>query len=245
MKKITLIAGLFCAMSGSAFAAGTVDVHREGEAKTLTLTNAEHLADLVAQPRLAGSWWRGAVIAEQQATTVAEQQHQALLAALSRAAMEASGTDAAAINALRQQLQTINVTGRQFVSLDPDEVRIGEGKNPPLQGKYSLWVGNEPSTITLFGLINRPGKVAFTPGRDVASYLKEVDRLSGGERSYAWVIYPDGRTLKAPIAYWNRRHIEPMPGSIVFVGFADSLWTKKYDELNVAILRSLSQRIPD
>ena len=117
MKKITLIAGLFCAISGGAFAAGTVDVHREGEAKTLTLTNADHLADLVAQPRLAGSWWRGAVIAEQQATTVAEQQHQVLLAALSRAAMEASGTDAAAINALRQQLQAIKVTGRQFVSM--------------------------------------------------------------------------------------------------------------------------------
>lgn len=245
MKKNTLLAGLLCALSSGAFAAGTVDVHREGEAKTLTLTNAEHLADLVAQPRLAGSWWPGAVIAEQRATTIAERQHQTLLAALSRAAMEASGTDAAAINALRQQLQGIRVTGRQFVSLDPDEVRIGDGKNPPLQGKYSLWVGNEPTTVTLLGLINRPGSVPFTPGRDVASYLNDTDRLSGGERSYAWVIYPDGRTLKAPVAYWNRRHIEPMPGSIVFVGFADSLWTKKYDELNVAILRSLSQRIPE
>lgn len=245
MNKLTLVAGLLCAISCTAAASGTVDVHRAGVGKTLTLTQAGHLADLVAQPRLAGSWWPGAVISEQQSTTVAERQHQELLTALSQTAMEESGTNAAAINALREQMRGIKVTGRQFVSLDPDEVRIGEGKNPPLEGKYTLWVGDEPSTITLIGLIDRPGKVAFSPGRDVASYLKGIDLLSGAERSYAWVIYPDGRTLKAPVAYWNKRHIEPMPGSIVFVGFADSLWTKKYDELNVAVLRSLSQRIPD
>jgi hypothetical protein len=245
MKKFTLTAGLLCVISCAAAASGTVDVHRAGDDKTLTLNNADHLADLVAQPRLAGSWWRGAVIAEQQATVVAERQHQEMLTALNAAAMEESGADASAINALRQQLLAVKVTGRQFVALDPDEVRVGEGKNPPLQGKYTLWVGNEPSTITVLGLVNRPGNVAFSPGQDVAGYLKGIERLSGAERSYAWVIYPDGRTVKAPVAYWNKRHIEPMPGSIVFVGFADSLWTKKYDELNVAILRSLSQRIPE
>ncbi|MDU1924151.1 capsule biosynthesis GfcC family protein, partial [Enterobacter sp.] len=52
-------------------------------------------------------------------------------------------------------------------------------------------------------------------------------------------------TQKAPVAYWNKRHIEPMPGSIIFVGFADHFWTKAYDGLNADILRSLIQRIPE
>ena len=89
------------------------------------------------------------------------------------------------------------MTGRQKINLDPDIVRVAERGNPPLQGNYTLWVGTPPSTVTLFGLISRPGKQSFTPGRDVASYLSDQSLLSGADRSYAWVVYPDGRTQKS------------------------------------------------
>lgn len=246
MKK-RLIAALIATFIAplTVFAAGNVDVFINGAAQPKKLTDAEHLADLVAQPRLADSWWPGAVISERQSTATAKQQHQALLARLATLAADEGGDDGAAINALRQQLQSINVTGRQLVSLDPDVVRVKPGANPPLQGDYTLWVGHQPSTVRLFGLISRPGTQPFTPERDVASYLDDQSLLSGADRSYAWVIYPDGRTQKAPVAYWNKRHVELMPGSLIFVGFADSLWTKKYDELNADILHSLTQRIPE
>ena len=246
MKK-TLIAAAIVSLisSASVLAAGTVEVHQAGVAKPLTLTNAERLADLVGQLRLAGSWWPGAVIATPQATERATREHQALLAKLSALAADEGDSAAAAINALRNQLQAIPVTGRLMVPLDPDTVRVHSQNNPPLQGKYTLWLGREPSTITLVGLVDKPGNLAFTPGKDIASYLDDTHLLSGADRSYAWLIYPDGRRQKAPVAYWNKRHIEPMPGSILFVGFADSLWTNKYEALNAAILRSLSQRRPE
>lgn len=228
-----------------AFAAGTVDVYINGAKTAKTLTDAAHLEDLVAQPRLADSWWPAAVIAEKQATATAQQQKQDLLAQLDALAADESGDDAAAIRALRQQLKALNITGRQFVSLDPDKVRLGRRSNPPLEGQYSLWVGPQPTTVSVFGLVSRPGKTAFVPEKDVAAYLDGMDLLSGADRSYAWVVYPDGRSEKAPVAYWNKRHIEPMPGSIIFVGFADSLWTKKYADLNAALLRALAQRIPE
>lgn len=244
--KTSLLAALMMMLAAPlAFAAGSVDVYINGAKTPKTLTNAGHLADLVAQPRLANSWWPGAVIAEKQATAVAQQQKQTLLARLDALAADESGDDAAAIRTLRQQLQALNVTGRQFVSLDPDTVRLGRRSNPPLEGQYSLWVGQQPTTVTIFGLISRPGKTAFVPGQDVAGYLDAMNLLSGADRSYAWVVYPDGRSEKAPVAYWNKRHIEPMPGSTIFVGFADSLWTKKYDDLNAALLRALAQRIPE
>ncbi len=227
------------------FAAGTVDVYINGAKTAKTLTDAAHLEDLVAQPRLANSWWPGAVIAEKQATATAQQQKQDLLAQLDALAADESGDDAAAIRALRQQLKALNITGRQFVSLDPDKVRLGRRSNPPLEGHYSLWVGPQPTTVSVFGLVSRPGNTAFVPEKDVADYLDGMDLLSGADRSYAWVLYPDGRREKAPVAYWNKRHIEPMPGSIIFVGFADSLWTKKYEDLNAALLRALAQRIPE
>ena len=43
------------------------------------LTGAEYLIDLVGQPRLANSWWPGAVISEELATAAALRQQQALL----------------------------------------------------------------------------------------------------------------------------------------------------------------------
>ncbi|MCF2054213.1 capsule biosynthesis GfcC family protein, partial [Escherichia coli] len=144
----------------------------------------------------------------------------ALLTRLAEQGADSSADDAAAINALRQQIQALKVTGRQKINLDPDIVRVAERANPPLQGNYTLWVGPPPSTVTLFGLISRPGNQPFTPGRDVASYLSGQSLLSGADRSYAWVVYPDGRTQKAPVAYWNKRHVEPMPGSIIYVGLA-------------------------
>lgn len=245
MKKPLIIAAMLSAISFAALAAGTVEVHIAGNEKTLTLTHAERLADLVGQPRLAGSWWPGAVITSPMAAAKAGREHQALLAELAALAVDEGGSAAGAINALRNQLQAIPVTGRLLVPLDPDTVRVHNKNNPPLEGNYTLWLGREPSTVTLVGLVDKPGKMPFTPGRDAASYLDDVSLLSGADRSYAWAIYPDGRTQKAPVAYWNKRHVEPMPGSILFVGFADSLWTNKYEALNAEILRSLSQRRPE
>ncbi|MDA6428922.1 capsule biosynthesis GfcC family protein, partial [Escherichia coli] len=80
------------------------------EAKTLT--GAEHLLDLVGQPRLSNSRWPGPVISEERATTEARRQQQALLARLATLSAEASGDDAGTINALRQQIQALKVTGR-------------------------------------------------------------------------------------------------------------------------------------
>ena len=228
-----------------AWSAGTVKVYTADSTQPKTLSNAEHLLDLVGQPRLANSWWSGAVIGERQATARAEQQQQALLARLTALAGQEHGEDAAAINSVRQQLKALKVTGRQQVNLDPDKVRVAEKGNPTLEGEYTLWLPAQPSTITVAGLISSPGKKPFTPGRDVAGYLDEQHLLSGAENSYAWVVYPDGHTQKVPVAYWNKRHIEPMPGSVIFVGFADHFWSKDYDGLNADILHSFAQRIPD
>ncbi|ANG91111.1 capsule biosynthesis GfcC family protein [Enterobacteriaceae bacterium 155047] len=245
MKFISSLALAMSLAAPLAWSAGTVKVYSPESKEPKTLSNAEHLIDLVGQPRLANSWWPGAVISERQATVLAEQKHLALLARLTGLAGQEDGDTAAAINALRQQLQAIKVTGRQHINLDPDVVRVTDTGNPTLEGEYSLWVPRQPDTVTVMGLVSAPGKKPFTPGRDLASYLDEQSLLAGAEKSYAWVIYPDGRTQKAPVAYWNKRHIEPMPGSLIFVGFADHFWTKAYDGLNADILRSLTQRIPD
>ncbi|WP_195995486.1 capsule biosynthesis GfcC D2 domain-containing protein [Citrobacter portucalensis] len=245
MIKRAVMALLLGLSAASVFAAGNVKVMIAGSAEPKILTGAEHLLDLVGQPRLSNSWWPGAVISEERATAAAERQQQTLLARLAALSAEESGDDAEAINTLRQRIQALKVTGRQMINLDPDVVRVSERGNPPLQGNYTLWVGAQPTHITLFGMLSHPGKQPFMPGRDVASYLDGQSRLSGADRSFAWVIYPDGRTQKVPVAYWNKRHVEPMPGSIIYVGLSDAVWSSTPDEINADILRTLTQRIPE
>ncbi|MCX9007842.1 capsule biosynthesis GfcC family protein [Citrobacter portucalensis] len=245
MIKRVVMALLLSLSAASVFAAGNVKVMIAGSAEPKILTGAEHLLDLVGQPRLSNSWWPGAVISEERATMEAGRQQQALLARLATLGAEESGDDAVAINTLRQQIQALKVTGRQKINLDPDVVRVSERGNPPLQGNYTLWVGAQPTHITLFGMLSHPGKQPFMPGRDVASYLDGQSRLSGADCSFAWVIYPDGRTQKIPVAYWNKRHVEPMPGSIIYVGLSDAVWSSTPDEINADILRTLTQRIPE
>lgn len=152
MIKQTIVALILSVGASSVFAAGTVKVFSNGSSDAKTLTGAEHLIDLVGQPRLANSWWPGAVISEELATAAALRQQQALMTRMAELAADSSADDAAAINALRQQIQALKVTGRQKINLDPDIVRVAERGNPPLQGNYTLWVGPPPSTVTLFGL---------------------------------------------------------------------------------------------
>lgn len=65
MIKQTIVALILSVGASSVFAAGTVKVFSNGSSEAKTLTGAEHLIDLVGQPRLANSWWPGAVISEE------------------------------------------------------------------------------------------------------------------------------------------------------------------------------------
>ena len=72
MKMFIHIALLASGLAAGVVCGNGTGLH-PGQRKPKTLTNAGHLLDLVGQPRLAKSWWTGAVISERQATIVAEQ----------------------------------------------------------------------------------------------------------------------------------------------------------------------------
>lgn len=113
-------------------AAGTAKVLSNGSSKTKTLAGAEHLIDLVGQPRLANSWWPGAMINEELVMVAALRQRQALLTRLAELVADSNADDTAATNVLHQRIQALKVTGRRKINLDPDIARAAEYGNPPL-----------------------------------------------------------------------------------------------------------------
>lgn len=251
MKKITLIlAGIVASLSLQTQADGRVSVFYPGQTQPVVISGAANLAQLVTNPALTQkTWWPGTVIGEKLATAVAVQQQQQLLARLQawRDALKSDGDDeqAAVVENVRQQMASFKVTGRQIVNLDPDWVRLRPQANRTLEGEYSLYTVAEPTSITLAGVVENAGKTPWAAGRSVVEYLDAHPRREGGERNYAQVISPGGEVTEVPVAYWNRRHYEPQPGSILFVGFSSWTLPSAYADLNQQIVSVLTHRIPD
>jgi hypothetical protein len=149
------------------------------------------------------------------------------------------------VEQLRRQIAGIKVTGRQFVSLDPDVINLDHDANRLLRGEYQVYTLARPTSVQIFGVLTPTGPQPFVAGRDVSDYLVTHQRLSGAERSYAWAILPDGHYQIFPVAYWNRRHNEVAPGSTIFVGFSSWSLPHAYQGLNEQIVSLLTHRIPD
>lgn len=241
---LSLLVGLMLAGSSAAWAAGQVTVHTaQGSA---TLDNVQNLAQLVTQPALIDkAWWDGAVIAERNASAIAQRQQQQTLADLRAWQAQSSGDRAAAIGEVVRQLSAIAVTGRQFVSLDPDWIRLHADANRRLEGRYDLWLTPQSDSVWLLGALSSAGKVSWQPGQTVRGYLAGHEYLSGAENSYATVISPAGETQRVPVAYWNQRHTEVAPGSIIWLGLSSWSLPAAHDDLNQRMISVLTHRVPE
>lgn len=247
MKRILtlLISVLLVAISHPAWSEGQVKVHLPGGGETMLLKDVSDLAQLTTTPELMNQvWWPGAVIATPAATMQAQRDYQHVLQQLSAWESQADGSMLPTIRAVKHQLQVMLVTGRQFVSLDPDVVRTQTDANLRLTGDYTLYTQSTPSTVTLMGALAEPKKVAWQPGARVGDYLPADFRLSGADNDTVVVIYPDGRTAQAPVALWNARHVEAAPGSLLWVGFSARSTPAEFHALNQQIVSLLTRRVP-
>ena len=246
MKNIPALAGLLAGLSFNALADSQVTIYSPQGAPTAVVSHARTLSELLASPALKDrSWWPGTVIAEPLATAAAQQDYQQTLARLQRWAASEEGERAATIGSVLRQLKAVRVTGRQFASLDPDWIRLRPEANRRLEGEYSLYTLQRPTSVTLAGAIADSGRVVWQPGRDTRDYLAGHARLSGAERNVATVIAPDGTTQEVPVAYWNHRHVEVAPGSTIYLGFSSWALPAEYRDLNQHIISVLTHRIPD
>lgn len=244
---LTLLMSLcFLTVSHLAWSQSLVTVHRLSLGETYRLDDVHDLAQLTTTPALMNNtWWAGAVIATPDATTQAQRDYQHVIQQLDAWARQADGALLATIRRVKQQLLAIQVTGRQFVNLDPDIVRTRADANPRLVGDYTLYTLSAPSTITLSGAITGSGKVAWQPGTSVGDYLPAHARLAGAEHDTLMVIHADGRTETAPVGVWNARHVEAEPGSLLWVGFSAGALPAEFQALNQQIVSLLTRRVPE
>lgn len=236
--------GMIAVVSGNGWADGRVTIYAPGEKQIQVVKAVKDLRQLAANPAF-GAYQPGMAIATPTATRQAEQDRQQTLAQLRVWAGNEEGERAAAINQVINQLTEVKVTGRQFTSLDPALVFNNDAANRLLNGEYSLYQASAADSVMLLGPVSGAGKQLWQPGCQVSDYLSGHDYLSGAERSQVTVIDPDGAVRIAPVDYWNRRHVEPQPGSIILVGFSSWALPGNGKDLNQHIISVLTHRIPD
>ncbi|WP_236127712.1 capsule biosynthesis GfcC family protein [Cedecea colo] len=244
--KYILLSAVMLAFSGHALADSIVTVHDTRNGHERFIKQAQTLAQLVTEPSLIDSvWWPGALIAMPSASMQAQAQYQAAMKQLAAWKAQAVPQQAATIAAVEAQMRTVRVAGRQFVSLDPDVVRLNAAHNLQLTGDYTLWVGGRPDTVTVMGALDGAGPQPWQAGKSIRQYLQGHARLAGADKNVAVVIRPDGSTQTAPVAYWNSRHIEAEPGSLIWVGFSSWALPREFASLNEHLISVLTRRIPD
>lgn len=148
------------------------------------------------------------------------------------------------IRQLKHELFQINVTGRIPAQLDPDLIRLRAEYNRPLVGRYTLYMGRHTDDLYLVGLINGKSTAKLHSGWSVENYIADVNHLAGADLSYGYLIHGNGEWQKVPLAYWNKKHIEPSAGSTLFVGFNMSVLPDDIFDLNEQIAAYISNRIP-
>ena len=74
-------------------------------------------------------------------------------------------------------------------------------------------------------------------------YVPDQIRSDLANRDYLILIQADGRTIKTPIAYWNKDHQEAMPGSQLFIPFSQSLLQPEFAIINQQIMALALNRL--
>ena len=249
--KIKTLTFILCTLPGMALSHATVTVFTgsgelPGERPAQVLSGINDMRQMMAESALVRhSWAPGTVIAVPTATPRAQQQYLSVQNQLKAWAATESGDTRQTLNNVIKQLQGLRITGRQFTTMDADLILNNNAANRKLQGEYYVFTATRPDKVLLLGAVRGAGKLPWVAGRSVREYLADHQFLSGANLSDAVVIDPDGTVRVAPFAYWNYRHVEAQPGSVIWVGFSHWALPRQYKNLNQNIISVLAHRIPE
>lgn len=234
--------------------AATINVYTSAKFKETLTLNSTTLVDLITHPQLQFSTdWLSAVLAEENATQQQKIKQQTAINQLTQLIAYFDNEDKPALanssRNLLQQISTLQVTGRQFTSLDPDWIRLNKKANLRLAGNYTLYAPpnrlTPKSQIEFFGLVsNAPYSAIFKAEKRLSDYLSTLSITTGADKNNVWLITADGQSESVPIAYWNNTYQAASPRSTVFIPFAENHLPARYHSLNQHILSLLQHRIP-
>lgn len=151
----------------------------------------------------------------------------------------------ASASELMREISSVNVAGRLVAHLDPDFLMVHPENNDKLNGSYNLYLVKKDYKLHVLGLINAPYTLNIESGVSIDEYIKNYSHLDGADKNMGFLIEGNGSINKVPLAYWNSHHIEPAPGSTLFVGFDKSILPPGFESINNDVATLLANKVQE
>lgn len=186
-------------------------------------------------------YWLGAALLDIRSTAALETTRQQILQQLANMGQQADNSQyIAKLSKFAQFLRNIKLGQRVNQPLDLDLIRITDAYNPIIDGQFLLVLPPRPTSITVVGAVAQTGEQSWVSGVSSKDYLQQAGLLENAENSFVWIIQPDGKAIRQPIAYWNHQSMDIAPGAILFVEFSGLF--DDYSTLNNNIIELLKNR---
>ena len=145
---------------------------------------------------------------------------------------------------LKQTLKQMPVTGRIQSTLDPAAV-LGTPLNHKLENNDRIVFPDRPSGILITGATHHDCSLSFEPLETAPDYLKHCPTGTSSDKSWVYVIQPDGSTWKEGIGLWNSTQYKSLaPGAIIYIPFNENLMPDELIHINDDMAAFLATQVP-
>lgn len=145
---------------------------------------------------------------------------------------------------LIRELENWQLAERVLVTVDYDLARVKPEFNPQLDnGRYLLRLKTRPDAVYAYGMITFPQRLAHQGATPAYEYLHGLTFSAGADSKKLYVIQSDGRVEFVDNSYWNRQHLEIMPGGQLFIPFADEWFSSLAENINQQIAELARHRV--
>lgn len=202
------------------------------------------MAEVLAPVALTQNWyWPASKLFKLPAKDI-EHERSLLLAQLETLKAGVSASQQSEIRTLQHVIRNWQLAKRLLLPIDFDRARLEPTFNRRFDGgDYIFQLNRRPMSVTFWGAMEGTLKLNHKGVSAVADYMSALPFSVNADKTFVWVVQPDGDIQRIGVASWNYQHIEVMPGATVFVPFAGNLFNDDLEQLNERLVALSLHRV--
>jgi len=140
------------------------------------------------------------------------------------------------------KIDSMPVTGRVRAELDPLVLASDFSKNIRLISSDTLFLPKRPLGVYVTGAVKNPQIKNNTHNKTVVNLIQKITKQNY-DKSFFWLVQPDGHYEKVGYAYWNRdKNKFAAPGAVIYFGLDSSLTKLVAPKFNERMAKWLSSQ---
>ncbi|GAA6185053.1 capsule biosynthesis GfcC family protein [Aliiglaciecola sp. NS0011-25] len=172
---------------------------------------------------------------------IAEKSRQELVKQLS---VKSKVADSATFNQLIKQIESWTLAQRIDIAIDYDLARFQLNHNPLFDdGKYRLTLSKRMTTLFIFGAVSQPSTIEYENNQCIENIVAQISKTESADANIVYAIQPDGVIRQLPVAYWNQKCHQVMPGTQLYIPLVESQWFADNSQLNQLIAELAVNRV--